>query len=103
MNKPDRWLLIKWGDHYRIYSSWFGGYAASEEWKLSSRIEKIEPSVTDDCLIVTTYTGSVYAINFRDYGATGYGRDVLHRNGLTPNMTAESAAEQLRKLIKQKD
>ena len=53
---PDSYILIKInvkennenkevGSTLKLYSSWFGGYLGSDEWRLNSGIRKVEKSI----------------------------------------------------------
>ena len=47
---PDRWVMLKFsseehGDVYKVLASWYGGYAGSDSWKLSSGVVSIKAGV----------------------------------------------------------
>ena len=42
MTTPDKWLVLKIGDLYKVYGTWYGGYLGSDSWKINSGIVKVE-------------------------------------------------------------
>lgn len=62
---PDSWVpvLIESPEHgkiYKILCSWYGGFAGSDYWKLSSGIESITEE--DGVLSMPQSSGSVYKV-----------------------------------------
>lgn len=60
---PDCWVILKVDlsggeQHYRILAGWYGGFAGSNSWKLSSGIEKITDEGTH--YKMEQASGSVY-------------------------------------------
>lgn len=72
--RPDLWEVVEidyGGDVIKkILGSWYGGYAGSDSWRLSSGIE----SVTEegDYYHVLNSSGSTYIIHKRNRGMSGY-------------------------------
>lgn len=66
---PDSWVpvLIESEEHgkiYKILCSWYGGFAGSDYWKLSSGVESInvEQGETQRILTMPQSSGSVYRV-----------------------------------------
>lgn len=60
---PESWVILKvtsveHGTHYRILAGWYGGFADSDYWKISSGIESI--TETDTAYIMPQTSGSTY-------------------------------------------
>lgn len=81
MNKyyPDRWLVVKIssssGSHYRVFGSWYGGFANGDSWKLNSGIESVE--LDSGKYLFKGSSGSVYCCDSSSYGIHSYGHGVL--------------------------
>ena len=72
---PDRWVLIHIqypgeDQETHVYSGNYGGFAGSNTWKLSTRIEVTE--VDGDIMRFTTMSGSTYQCHRNAYGMSGY-------------------------------
>lgn len=76
---PDKWLVIKLnyetGSHYRVFGSWYGGWAGSDSWRMNSGIVSVTQD--DHCYYFKGTSGSVYSCYKNCYGASGYGTSVL--------------------------
>jgi len=76
---PDKWLIIKItnGDTklYRLFGSWYGGYAGADEWRMNSGIVKMEDKGA--YYDVHGHSGSVYEAGKFNYGASAYAWGVL--------------------------
>lgn len=79
---PDRWVCVKITDGnslhapvYKIFASWFGGWAGSDSWKLNSGITKA--GIENDVYSFEGSSGSVYYCHKNNYGANLYGSSVL--------------------------
>lgn len=64
--RPDSWKLVKLvspehGTIYKVLASWYGGFAGSDHWKLSSGIEGV--SVEDKIITLPQSSGSVYELH----------------------------------------
>ena len=74
--KPDRWVIVelKYNDSEevtrKILSSWYGGYAGSDSWRLSSGITEIVDA--DTHYEIHNESGSVYLCNKQSQGMSGY-------------------------------
>jgi len=89
---PDRWILLKTGDEFKIFGSWCGGYTTGDSWRMNSGIKSVSVDIQnridaeqdiwsdyfspDDTLRgvykVYGYSGSVYHCPFASYGANIY-------------------------------
>lgn len=71
---PDRWQIVRIkgseGEAYKVLGSWYGGYAGSDSWRLSSGITKITES--DMCYTVLNESGSMYTLYKGSQGMSGY-------------------------------
>jgi len=71
---PDRWSIVEMKSPketvYKILASWYGGYAGSDSWQLSSGIVSV--TETDDAYDFLNYSGSIYRCYKKIYGMSGY-------------------------------
>lgn len=78
---PDRWVIIKivtpTETLYKVFASWYGGYAGSDSWKINSGIT--HAVLSDDHWQFAGYSGSVYSCYRGSYGTNGYTGSVLNR------------------------
>lgn len=63
---PDAWIpvLIESEEHgkvYKILASWYGGFAGSDYWKLSSGIESV--SIEENTFVMPQSSGSTYVVS----------------------------------------
>lgn len=98
---PDRWVVVKISGYkdsstpvYKVFASWYGGWAGSDSWKLNSGITKV--SVEDFVYSFEGSSGSVYECHQDLYGTNMYGHGVLQnmidkaaQNGLTIEILPE--------------
>ena len=76
---PDKWVIIEI-DHegvkiQKILSSWYGGWAGSDSWRLSSGITEVEE--LEDSFIIKNQSGSVYTCFKGRYGMSSYSMSIL--------------------------
>lgn len=80
--RPDRWTVIcihaTGQTIYKVFASWYGGFAGSDSWKLNSGITRA--TLVGDSWEFDGSSGSVYSCHKDSYGTNGYGGHVL--NGL---------------------
>jgi hypothetical protein len=80
--RPDRWTVIRIHATgqiiYKVFASWYGGFAGSDSWKLNSGITRA--TLVGDSWEFDGSSGSVYSCHKDSYGTNGYGGHVL--NGL---------------------
>ena len=76
---PDKWVVIEidYGQEkiQKILSSWYGGWAGSDSWRLSSGITEVEE--LEDSYIIKNHSGSVYTCFKGRYGMSAYTMGVL--------------------------
>ena len=76
---PDKWVVIEIAmDNttvQRILSSWYGGWAGSDSWRLSSGITEVEE--LEDSYIIKNESGSVYTCFKGRYGMSSYAMSIL--------------------------
>ena len=76
---PDKWVVIEIAMEgstvQRILSSWYGGWAGSDSWRLSSGITGVEE--LEDSYIIKNESGSVYTCFKKRYGMSSYAMGVL--------------------------
>jgi len=61
---PDRWVVlefdsVEYGKYRKVLASWYGGFAGSDNWKLSSSIDNIVIA-EDEFYSFYNSSGSVY-------------------------------------------
>ena len=76
---PDRWVLVevgsKHGTYRKILASWYGGFAGSDSWKLSSgNTDFVDKG---DYYEVPQESGSVYHCHKQAEGMSGYTASIL--------------------------
>ena len=87
MYKPDRWVVIKVTDTetneflYRVFASWYGGYAGADSWQMNSGIVKVTEN--GNYLEFHGNSGSIYQCHLNGYGTSMYGQSIL--NNFTKN------------------
>ena len=76
---PDCWVVIEVDYEgvktQKILSSWYGGWARSNSWRLSSGITEVEE--LEDSYIIRNESGSVYTCYKRRYGMSSYTARIL--------------------------
>jgi len=76
---PDKWLVIKLsyenGSHYRVFGSWYGGWAGSDSWRMNSGITSVTQD--DQAYYFKGTSGSLYTCYKNCYGASGYATCIL--------------------------
>ena len=79
---PDKWVVVKIGTElymsdpiYKVFASWYGGFAGSDSWKLNSGITKA--TLEDDVYAFEGSSGSIYHCHKNIYGTNMYGQGVL--------------------------
>jgi hypothetical protein len=79
--QPDKWVIIKITTPketlYKVFASWYGGYARSDSWKMNSGIT--HATLVNDLWEFSGYSGSVYSCHKDSYGTNGYSGSVLQR------------------------
>ena len=76
---PDKWVVIEIdydGDKFqKILSSWYGGWAGSDSWRLSSGITEVVE--LEDSYIIRNESGSIYTCYKERYGMSFYSMSML--------------------------
>jgi len=72
---PDLWVIVEinsdeHGKIRKVLGSWYGGFAGSDEWRMTSGIEKVIEQ--DDYYDVIGYSGSVYKCYKNRVGLSSY-------------------------------
>jgi hypothetical protein len=79
-HRPDLWALVEvtHGDekHVRVMGSWYGGFAGSNSWRLSSGLTGAALAEGGG-LALRNESGSVYHVGRGNYGLSGYSAGVL--------------------------
>ena len=62
---PDAWVPVlleseQYGKVYKVLAGWYGGFAGSDSWKLSSGVESISVSEDGTVLTMPQSSGSTY-------------------------------------------
>jgi hypothetical protein len=98
---PDRWVVVKISGYkdrskpiYKVFASWYGGWAGSDSWKLNSGITKA--TLEGFIYSFEGSSGSVYECHKDIYGTNMYGMSVLSNmidkaaeNGITIEILPE--------------
>lgn len=77
MTTPDKFVVLKIGDIYKVFASFYGGYLGSDSWKLNSGIQSIN-IYEDDYIDFIGYSGSIYRCVIGCYGTSMYSQGVLN-------------------------
>lgn len=75
METPDKWVIIKINDYYKVFATWLGGYLDGSMWRINSGISKIEEDET--FYYFHGYSGSIYKCYKKAYGTNYYTESVL--------------------------
>ncbi|NCP98420.1 hypothetical protein GW796_00910 [archaeon] len=81
-NYPDKWVLVKiytpeYGTIIKVLASWFGGFAGSDSWTISSGV--IKTTQTETGYEFLNESGSIYFCNKATYGMSSYTHSVYTR------------------------
>lgn len=78
---PDCWLILEMdsrdgdGPVCKVFGNWYGGFAGSDSWKLSSGITKIVEH--DHYYEIHNVSGSIYNCGKKTKGTNMYGKGIL--------------------------
>jgi hypothetical protein len=94
--QPHNWMLIHItgpDPHYRVFGSWYGGFAGADEWRMNSGIKEMIEE--DDYYLFIGSSGSTYACNKDNYGASSYGMGVArtYEKKMEPNFIILDAVD----------
>lgn len=79
---PDLWVVIKVTDkgtkesHFRVFASWYGGFARGDSWKMNSGIVSCDVNDSGNVCFFGE-SGSVYVCHKDSYGTSSYSYSVL--------------------------
>lgn len=79
---PDKWVILecilRGETHYKVLGTWYGGYAAGDQWKLNSGIE--HATRDNNKISFWGYSGSVYECHDTPecYGMSMYTSSILN-------------------------
>jgi hypothetical protein len=88
---PDKWLIVKTPQCYKVFGVWCGGYTSGDSWKLNSGISSFEEF--DDYILFHGYSGSTYKCMKTGYGSSAYGYSILQSFGDTLHVIPDSENE----------
>lgn len=96
---PDKWVVVritsdKFPPVYKVFASWYGGWAGSDSWKLNSGITKA--TIEGYVYAFEGSSGSVYQCHKETYGTNMYGNLVLQNmieNAKNNSITIEVLSE----------
>jgi len=77
ITEAEHWQIVKFGELYKVFASWSGGYLDGDSWKLNSGIKSFVSK--DDYFLFHGYSGSIYKCHKNMEGANIYGAAVLSR------------------------
>ena len=97
---PDKWVVFKITNRdsistYKVFASWYGGFAGSDSWKLNSGITKV--SLKDNVYSFEGYSGSVYDCHKNAYGinhAVEFALNSMRKMGEKAGVTIEVLPEE---------
>lgn len=81
---PDKWVVLKIDNPkedkpwYRLFTGWYGGYAAGDSWRANSGITKIEYDKDNKVYLIHGNSGSVYKCKKELEGLSAYMDSVLY-------------------------
>jgi hypothetical protein len=97
---PDRWLILKMPECYKVFAVWCGGYLTGDSWKLNSGITKVEEF--DEYYLFHGHSGSIYNCHKNGYGSSSYGYSVIMGFGESVEIVRDekfkNVIEELKKL-----
>jgi hypothetical protein len=75
METPNRFIIVKIGDFYKVFATYLGGYLYGDSWKLNSGIQKVTED--NDFYYFYGYSGSVYKCHKNSYGTSNFTQSIL--------------------------
>ena len=77
-HNPNKWVIVKFTnegkDVYKVLGGWSGGYLDSDNWRLSSGLERIEED--GDYYLMYNYSGSIYKCHKNSEGFNAISSDM---------------------------
>lgn len=76
MESPDKFIVLKIQDGYKVFATWAGGYLNGDSWRLNSGIKSVTKE--NEYYFITGFSNSCYKCHEKSYGImTSYGESVL--------------------------
>ena len=76
MKHPNKWIILKTPECYKVFATWIGSYTEGESWQINSGVSLVKED--DHFYYFHGYSGSLYKCYKKNYGvATSYGNKVL--------------------------
>lgn len=76
METPERWVILKMSNGYKVFATWSGGYLYGDRWRINSGISRVD--YEDGFYLFYGLSGSCYKCYKKGYGfASSYGRGVM--------------------------
>jgi hypothetical protein len=75
METPDKWVVVKLPDCYKVLGTWLGGYLNGDYWRLNRGIESVTEDETH--YHFKGYSGSIYKCHKKYYGTSSYSQGIL--------------------------
>ena len=72
---PDRWVIIKLPDCYKVFGTWIGGYLDGDAWRVNSGITEVQED--EKYFYFHGHSGSIYRCHKNSYGTNTYTQGVL--------------------------
>jgi hypothetical protein len=76
METPDKWVILKIDNGYKVFATWLGGYLSGDAWRINSGITKVE--LVDEHYLFHGYSGSVYKCHCSAYGMSNWTGSILN-------------------------
>jgi len=74
---PDKWLIVKVDEYFKVFAVWSGGYLHGDSWRCSSIIEEVIEE--DGHFLFHCKSGSTYRCNKECYGTNSFGSSILSK------------------------
>lgn len=75
---PDKWIIIKKGDDFRVLATWSGSYTYGASWRINSGITEVREERTS--LYFYGESGSSYCCSKNSYGvASAYNHSIVQQ------------------------
>jgi len=72
---PDRWVIVKLPDCYKVFATWLGGYLDGSSWRMNSGISEVQED--EKYFYFHGHSGSIYRCHKNSYGTNTYTQGVL--------------------------
>lgn len=68
--EPERWIILRMPEGYKVFGSWAGGYLNGDRWKVNSGIVRVDSD--DDYYYFHGHSGSCYKCHKEAYGTIAF-------------------------------